>query len=622
MTYPPFLPRRGGASPSALGPAVLAALLLAPAANAALALPAAEDEVSKYAEVAIGPAEEDGVYDLLLEPPDGKWLVDENGQEYVISRWPKFDGYYRWVDEEQLRVKLGNVMVMQALDHDGQYFYFRFDRPAPAPLAAVADQTDDGAGALPPELPTVDRLQLVPWDAGLPRTGQWRNGFAIADMNGDGHRDLVLPPPRKGSALPVIFLGDGKGAWTEWEQARFPDIPYDYGDVAVADLDGDGHQDIVLTMHLMGLVALRGDGAGGFALWSEGLPMRADAGKRRPDAPSSVNFTVTRGSASPEDAPPQSITSRAITLVDWNGNGRPDILALSEGPTSSETVATGSAPELGKVVYLNQGDGTWASVSGPGPQLGEAIAAVDLDGDGKLDFVTDSGRVGDRYLLNFRDGDAWTLGALPLRERQLSRAIAVGDLDGDGRPDVAVSYQSSEAGDIRYGIDLYFAAPPAAGSGERVGWERQELVAWPVTQARGIEALEAADLDGDGDLDLVALPIEGGVRLFLNEGGRRFASEASPEAQPDDAHLHCTGYRARVEDLDGDGRPELVAVFAGEPGSEALLVGTLETRCRARGAVRVWTAVPLEAAAGAAAPAAADSTIPTGEGLRDGPNPL
>jgi hypothetical protein len=325
MTLPPFLPRRGGASTSALGPAVLTALLLAPTANAALALPAAEDEISKYAEVAIGPAEEDGVYDLLLEPPDGKWLVDENGQEYVISRWPKFDGYYRWIDEEKLQVRLGPMPPMTAVGHDDEYLYFKFVKRPTLP-EVVADEPPPPLPPLPPDPPEVDRLRLEPWDAGLPDRQQWRQGLAVADMNEDGRLDLVLPPPRKGSPLPVIFLGDGSGGWTHWTDARFPDVPYDYGDVAVADLDGDGHQDLVLSMHLMGLLAMRGDGAGGFTLWTEGLPMRADAFKRRPTAPSSVNSSVRRGRSDQDDeSKPIGFTSRAIALADWNGDGRLDV---------------------------------------------------------------------------------------------------------------------------------------------------------------------------------------------------------------------------------------------------------------------------------------------------------
>jgi hypothetical protein len=94
----------------------------------------------------------------------------------------------------------------------------------------------------------------------------------------------------------------------------------------------------------------------------------------------------------------------------------------------------------------------------------------------------------------------------------------------------------------------------------------------------------------------------------VGEGGQ-------PGGRAGDPHHHCSGYRARIADLDGDGRAELAAVFAGEPGSEALLFGKVKTRCPARGAVRVWKVVPQEPAAAAADPsAAADSPVSRAQG--------
>jgi hypothetical protein len=119
------------------------------------------------------------------------------------------------------------------------------------------------------------------------------------------------------------------------------------------------------------------------------------------------------------------------------------------------------------------------------------------------------------------------------------------------------------------------------------------------------------DLDGDGDLDLAALPSEGGVWLFVNEGNRRFVREVTPEAEPQDSHHYCTGYKAEARDLDGDGRSELIAVFAGEPGSEAMLLGLLKARCPGRGAIRVWTITPTESmpsSAASSAPASSSSS--------------
>src|SRR6185369_15019017 len=91
--------------------------------------------------------------------------------------------------------------------------------------------------------------------------------------------------------------------------------------------------------------------------------------------------------------------------------------------------------------------------------------------------------------------------------------VAAGDMDGDGRP------------------DLFFA-----GLGGRSSLWRN-LGNWrfeDVTPASGIEVghLDAtgcawADLDGDGDLDLVVNSIGGGTAILMNDGHGHFQFNAS-----------------------------------------------------------------------------------------------
>ncbi|HVS63132.1 MAG TPA: VCBS repeat-containing protein [Thermoanaerobaculia bacterium] len=554
----------------------------------------ADGEPSPYAEVAVGPIQQGALIDLVVEPPDGEWQVDDDGQEYIISRWPKREGEYKWVDQEAGKVRLGRLLPLTAIDHDADYFYFRIDKPKPVvedtgPSAAEIEAVEKSYRV---EVPEVDRLRLVPWEQGLPTRGQWRNGFAIADMNADGHLDLVHPPARKSFGRPVILLGDGAGSWKYWEQSSFPDLPYDYGDVAVADFDGDGHLDLALAIHLTGIVALRGDGKGGFTEWGEGLPLRADAKNRRPVSPSTTTGPGPQArfdepvpaprEQSVEQAGIDNFSSRALEALDWNGDGRPDLVALSEGPVTLDALLGDKASPLGKVVFLNQGDGSWMPVAGPGTVHGDMIEVADLDADGRLDFVTDSSSIGNGELLNYGAGEGWESVSLPdPRTRMVAHSVAVADFDGDGRLDVAVAFKAHELGTERYGIDLFYGQPERA-------FRRESILGLPAGPTRGFDALAAGDVDSDGDVDLVALPREGGVWILLNEGEEGFVRELSPEADPDPDHYYCSGYRAALRDLDGDGRSELVAVFAGEPGTEILLLGQAAPRCRAFGQIRAW----------------------------------
>jgi len=208
-------------------------------------------------------------------------------------------------------------------------------------------------------------VRFVRYDAGLPTSGQWREGFRIADMNGDGHPDIVHGPARKQAGPPVIFLGDGKGSWTLWKEARFPWLAYDYGDVEVADFNRDGHMDIALAVHLHGLFVLTGDGKGRFK-----TPARACSPmpKARPAFPRELSARWT-----------------------WNGDGLLDLVAISEG------LGSGSSRPLaerdGVVVFLNQGVKGWLKSERALNKgiYSDSITLGDFDGDGHLDIATGSG---------------------------------------------------------------------------------------------------------------------------------------------------------------------------------------------------------------------------------------
>ncbi|MES1211312.1 MAG: VCBS repeat-containing protein, partial [Acidobacteriota bacterium] len=316
----------------------------------------------------------------------------------------------------------------------------------------------------------------------------------------------------------------------------FPDdIRYDYGDTAAGDFNGDGHMDVALSMHVLGLRALLGDGKGVFKSASEGLDYR----------------TPKAGD------PPPGFSSRSITVVDWNGDKRPDVLALGEGmhlTASNEKPEVEKSASFGPVIFLNEGvdagSGKWVRKdqgTDAAQIFGDSVATGDFDGDGRLDFVTAASFVDRKDIVHLGRADGgWATSRLDLRPRGYVTAVAAGDFDKDGRDDAAVAYINSEAGVLRSGIDVFLARPGTDG----LGWERRGLAA--VDGRVGYFALDTGDLDGDKSVDLVALTGDGQVLIFLGESQGSFVRAEMP-AGAVASEPGCRGYDVRLVDLDGDG---------------------------------------------------------------------
>jgi hypothetical protein len=537
------------------------------------------------------------------KPPDGKWLTDELGRQYFTIQIPKQEGEYRWLDDKTIVLRYG--MRHEVTSHDDMTFtvkIFNTEGTAMSEPAKKVPTPEELAGAAATYAPLAadgDLLAFVPFAEGLPASGQWRNGFKIADMNGDGHLDIVHGPERKGARRrPNVFLGDGKGSWRRWEEVQFPPLGYDYGDVAVADFNGDGRLDLALAVHLRGVLVLVADGPASFKEWGQGVFFHIPG-----------RDTASRG-----------LTSRTIEAADWNGDGRPDLVVLGEGPRMTVARTIEGKPEInashgyGVLVYLNRGDGTWEvkdERSNPRPIFGDDLEVADFNADGRLDLLLGLNVLGSKQLLRLGgEGGAWTVAELPgLRPAILAGGVHVADLDGDGRQDLAIGYMANELGVWRTGVDLFYARGTGKTRQSReprkdTEWERRTLYA--EEGRRGIFALDGGDLDGDGRTDLAALTGDGEVWVFLGRPGGAFLREASSELP---APTGCRGYDVKLADLDGDGRDELVAAFAGE--ASALFA---PDKCRHGGSLQAWKNGPLpEAAAAAAEPGGPGDTGDIGD---------
>jgi hypothetical protein len=224
-------------------------------------------------------------------------------------------------------------------------------------------------------------------------------------------------------------------------------------------------------------------------------------------------------------------TSAGVSLGDIDRDGDLDVI-----------LARGRHWPLDNLVLRNDGKGNFTTAKLPAEADRTYSAALaDLDGDGSLDLVVSNDRPDKKVIyLNDGRGNYRTAGTFG-RPEWSTRYITVADLNGDGRPDIIVANRSSNPAKP---VPCFVCLNDGKG-----GFPNETPLP---TQSATI--IVAADLDGDGKIDLFVPHRDGGQSLiFWNDGTGKFSAAPVPVG-PKESNVRA----AVAADIDGDGTVDLV----------------------------------------------------------------
>ena len=335
-----------------------------------------------------------------------------------------------------------------------------------------------------------------------------------AELDGQPGVDLATAANFEGTVSILLNLGDGTFA----EPVMITVEPgANYYSLCAADIDGDGDNDIIVSRNYA-ISVLVNDGAGGFVLGQtfpahgQSAPREVCAGDIDGDGYPDLFWSIAALGGGLWMALNEGGTFATPVQLLHQHVDDPALAYLNDDPYLDLVFNRNIRSEIG--VLLGRGDGTFeplATYVTPTPSADLAVA--DLDGDGDLDLALIERTTGNPNLYKLtNDGDGIFGDAVYINVGYLAAVgIIAPDLTGSGCGD-AVPICASEVKFFYLNDCTCFDA-----------WEQ----VFPSIQASDATA---ADLDRDGDLDLVyAAPTANSVIVHFNN---RIQLTGAPHESP------------------------------------------------------------------------------------------
>jgi FG-GAP-like repeat len=358
-------------------------------------------------------------------------------------------------------------------------------------------------------------------------TGEGPAYVAVADFNRDGKPDVVSVNVKEGTVS--VLPGNGRGSLGS--HRAIPPIGPSPQSLVVADFNRDNKLDVATTIGATATVAVQfGTGGGTFVRQPVQspygtAPATADApavavadfnGDGNADVvvthPSDDALAVLLGNGDGSFQAPQAVAlddARAVAVGDFNGDGRQDLVASS-----------GVADEV--VLFLGAPGNADAFVRGQAVELAgvTGLKVADLNADGLADVIAAAGSVLGVMLSN---GDGTVQSPATFAVANRAADVAVADFNADGKSDLAVANSQGPA------VQWF------AGRGDGTFDEPETL-----SLASPSSTVAAADLDANGKPDLVFGHADGSdLSVVLNGtrpsngGGGDPDPDPEPEPEPE-----------------------------------------------------------------------------------------
>ncbi len=308
------------------------------------------------------------------------------------------------------------------------------------------------------------------------------------DFNNDGKKDFLV---FGGLGADVqVFLGKGDGTFQP-AVVYGPNIGLDISSVVLADVDGDGQEDMVVTTQTNALEILHGNADGTFILATGGTTLN------------SFGTVVTVADFNSDGIPDIAVNDASgLSLLLGTGNlnyAKPVAYGLSTGFANTSWALAdfnldhhldfALCASGGIVLLRGNGNGTLQSYDIY--DVGQAvsyIASGQFNGDKVPDIVVAEGSSGPGILLGKGDG-TFTLEANTSLSGGSGTIALTGDFNGDGKTDLYFTTINS-SGIVLFGTGNGAFGPP---------------VSLTQFQQIGFVAASAGDFNNDGRTDLVSM---------------------------------------------------------------------------------------------------------------------